>query len=73
MKTYVSVSFMHSSPLPSSIYFNKKRYEIKEHISSNFINGITVCRIKIGERETLLYHEEIPRIRRWYVYSKNAA
>ena len=40
MKTYVSVSFTHGSPLPSSIYFNKKLYKINEHISSDFINGM---------------------------------
>ena len=72
MKSFISVVYPNQSPLPSAFYFEHKKFNIDKYLSGSFIDGVSVHEVLINGRKTLIYHEEIPRVRRWYVWTKTA-
>ena len=72
MKSYINVICPKGSILPSAFYYERKKYPIEKYVSDSFIDGVSVHNVLINGKETAIYHEEIPRVRRWYVLSKAA-
>ena len=72
MKTYISVVLPQGSTLPSSIFFEHRKLDIEQYLSGEFVDGVSVHHVKIAGKEKVIYHEEIPKVGRWYVMKKTA-
>ncbi len=72
MKSFISVVYPNRSSLPSAFYFGHKKYNIETYVSGDFVDGVSIHKVIINGRKATIYHEEIPRVRRWYVWTKTA-
>ena len=72
MKSFISVVYPNRSPLPSAFYFEHKKYNIDKYVSGTFFDGVSIHEVMISGKKATIFHEEIPHVRRWYVWKKTA-